>query len=99
MHRAVYLAEKIFTSGDDRILFTTFTRNLAADIEANLKKLCSPDVMRRIEVIHLDMWVTRLLKRSGYEYDIAYWPTDKRLKTAWDKAMALTPSRKYPTFE
>jgi len=54
MHRAAYLAEKVFSADEDRILFTTFTRNLAADIEANLAKLCAPQAMKRIEVVHLD---------------------------------------------
>jgi hypothetical protein len=30
--RARYLAEEVFTSKDDRILFTTFTKNLPTDI-------------------------------------------------------------------
>lgn len=92
MHRATYLADKVFNGAGDRILFTTFTANLAADIRANLKKLCTPEVLRRIEVVHLDKWVIGLLKRSGYEYDIAYWPGDARLTAAWDKAMALAPA-------
>lgn len=92
MHRAAYLAEQVFTGDDDRILFTTFTKNLAADIQANLQKLCAPEALRRIEVIHLDLWVTRLLKRSGYDYEIAYWPGDPRLKKAWGNSMALAPS-------
>jgi hypothetical protein len=96
MHRAAYLAEQVFTGDDDRILFTTFTKNLAADIQANLKKLCSPEALRRIEVIHLDLWATRLLKRSGYDYQIAYWPGDPRLKKAWGNALALAPSGLFP---
>ncbi len=90
MHRAAYLAEKIFNKPESRILFTTFTQNLAADIQSNLRKLCSADALNRIEVVHLDKWVTGLLKRSGYEYQIAYWKKDKKLRAAWDKAMALS---------
>ena len=40
MHRARYLAEEVFTGRDDRILLTTFTKNLATDISQNLRKLC-----------------------------------------------------------
>ena len=32
MHRAKFLAEQVFAGKDDRILLTTFTRNLATDI-------------------------------------------------------------------
>ena len=34
MHRAAYLAEKVFTGAGDCILFTTFTKNLAQDIRS-----------------------------------------------------------------
>jgi superfamily I DNA/RNA helicase len=57
IHRAKWLAENIFTKNNDKILFTTFTRNLAADIKGNLAKICQPEVMRRIEVMNLDRWV------------------------------------------
>ncbi len=41
MHqRARWLAEKVFTKENDRILFTTFTKNLAADIGKASRKLC-----------------------------------------------------------
>src|SRR5690554_1523398 len=70
MHRAVYLAQHVFNGERDRILFTTFTRNLAADIEENLKKICDPSALERIEVIHLDRWVHHFLKRQGYPHRI-----------------------------
>ena len=41
MHRAKFLAETRYTGPDDRILVTTFTRNLAADICAiTVGKFC-----------------------------------------------------------
>ena len=89
MHRAVYLAEKVFKEPTDRILFTTFTRNLAADISANLDAMCSPDVKRRIEVTHIDKWVAGLLKRAGYGYKLAYWGQGDTLQRLWDLSMQL----------
>ena len=91
MHRAAYLAEKVFRHPDDRVLFTTFTRNLAADIEANLRKLCGPEVLARIEVTHLDKWVADLLRRAGYDYEVAYWQGrgQGKLGRLWDDAVAL----------
>ena len=98
MHRAAYLAEKVFNGEDDRILFTTFTRNLAVDIAENLRKLCSTRAQKRIEVVHLDRWVASLLKRAGYEYDIAYWGMGSRLQDLWEKALALAPDGFPSTF-
>lgn len=49
MHRAKWLAEQRTPDGK-RVLFTTFTRNLAIDIEDNLRTLCGAGTMNRVEV-------------------------------------------------
>ena len=72
IHRAKWLVQNRFTNPNDRILFTTFTRNLAVDIEANLKSICSTDQMRRIRVVNLDAWVAEFLRQEGVETRIVY---------------------------
>lgn len=89
IHRAKYLVEKVFTEEHDKILFTTFTRNLAADIKENLAKICPDKFMRRIEVVNLDRWVLSFLKKNDYNYDIDY---GERTKPLWEKALTLAPS-------
>ena len=64
MHRARWLARNL--PEGERILFTTFTRNLAADIENNLRAICTPEEMKRIEVVNLDRWVQRFLRGKRY---------------------------------
>ena len=73
-----------------RILFTTFTRNLAADIEHNLRAICAPEEMARIEVTNLDRWVARFLRRRRYQFRIVY---DRRRDAgeAWRRALDLKP--------
>lgn len=88
MHRARWLARKIFTGEQDWILFTTFTRNLAADIQSNLQTICSPEEQARIEVVNLDKWVSDFLKRSGYSYRIIY---SNKTDELWAQAMAAAP--------
>lgn len=87
MHRAKWLAENWLLK-NKKLLFTTFTRNLAVDIEANLKALCSPQTLARIEVVNLDAWVRRFLRQHSYEYEIVWGCDDDR----WELAMALKPS-------
>ena len=70
MHRAKHLASKL--ASDEKILFTTFTSNLASDIKDNLKKICSVEELRKIEVINLDAWVVQSLREHGYSYKIIY---------------------------
>lgn len=92
MHRAAWLAQRIYTGERDRILFTTFTSNLAADISQNLDKLLDGAPRKRVEVLHLDAWVTNFLKANGYDYKIEYWKDDSGLAAeAWAKAVASGP--------
>ena len=89
MHRAKWLAERI-TDENQRVLFTTFTKNLATDIEANLKSICSPEVMRRIEVVNLDKWVSQYLNKRNYSYKLLF--DFSKLKPLWSQALDLMPS-------
>ncbi len=82
MHRAKLLASK--ATADERILFTTFTANLASDIRENLKKICTTEEMRRIEVIHLDAWVSNYLRENGYTATINY---DNEISKLWEEAI------------
>ena len=92
MHRANYLAEELLDN-DDRILFTTFTKNLARDIEENLKSLCSEKAMRRIEVRPIDAWVHDFLRTQGYEHSIKYYQEGSGiLSELWSQAMELRPT-------
>lgn len=89
IHRAKWLAENAFTQENDNILFTTFTRNLAADIKENLSKICPGKLMRRIEVVNLDRWVSAFLRKNDYTYEIDY---GQRTRPLWEKALNLVPS-------
>ena len=90
MHRAKWLAENFFTEDNDRILFTTFTRNLSVDIKTNLQKLCSPQIMRRIEVINIDAWVSRFLKKQDYDYKIIF---DKEAQPLWKNSLNIAENK------
>jgi mRNA-degrading endonuclease RelE of RelBE toxin-antitoxin system len=90
MHRAKWLAEKALKSGDSGILFTTFTKNLAIDIEQNLKAICSPEIMRKIEVINLDAWVKRFLAKQGYPIKFVFQDQHEQ-NLIWEKALVLKP--------
>ncbi|MBY5946834.1 UvrD-helicase domain-containing protein [Photobacterium rosenbergii] len=92
MHRAVWLASQMEKTQSGKILFTTFTRNLAADIKANLKKIASEDEMSRIEVTNIDGWITRFLKRFNYDFKVVY-ETDKEREICWKYALDQAPAQ------
>ncbi len=90
MHRAKWLAEHRFNRPQDRILFTTFTKNLAVDIEANLRSICSKEVMQRIRVINIHAWVEEFLKSEGVDATIVY--DENATKDIWDTAYIIAPT-------
>lgn len=88
LHRAKWLAKNRTPEGK-KVLFTTFTRNLALDIEQNLKSLFLEDPdFDKIEVCNLDRWVHRFLRQCSYEHQIIY----KRDAVSWGRAMQLASS-------
>jgi len=84
MHRAKHLASQC--EGQQRILLTTFTANLAADIRENMRKICTIEELRRIEVVHLDAWVNQFLRESCFSAQIGY---DDVIDPLWEKAVLL----------
>jgi len=84
MHRAKHLANDVFTAKNDRILFTTYTANLAQNVEELLSTLC-PECKDRIEAIHLHSWAARFMKSNGAGFDIAY---GEDLDDCWEHAWA-----------
>lgn len=83
MHRAKYLAGQL--TGRQKVLFTTFTVNLAKDIEDNLRKICTNEEMKHIEVINIDALVHRLLSENDYHVEVLY--DEERLYDLWNEAM------------
>ena len=82
MHRARHLASKVFSDNKDRILFTTYTGNLAQNVEEMLSTLC-PECKERIEAVHLHSWAARFMKSHGTGFDIA---DSEDLDACWEQA-------------
>lgn len=88
MHRAQWLASRL--TDNQKILFTTFTKNLAQDIAQNLKSICHEEYAQ-IEVINLDKWVSQFLRKQGYDYQLAL--DSEQLKKLWDQAYSEKPTQ------
>lgn len=88
MHRAKWLAENR-TLDKQKVLFTTFTKNLALDIEDNLKTLCSKSTLEKIEVRNLDSWVHSFMRSKKLEHRIVYGRKTEGALQAWQAAMTL----------
>lgn len=89
MHRTKWLAENVAIN-NGKVLFTTFTRNLATDIQQNLNKICSQETLGRIEVMNLDAWVVSFLKKQGYDYGLLM--DNQEEKRLWEQAYSEKPA-------
>lgn len=93
MHRARWLARRLIERLDNqdgnRVLLTTFTRNLATDIEQHLRQLCEPDELARIEVINIDRLVSRLVRQPGAPRLV--YDSQKAYRDIWDLALQVRP--------
>lgn len=69
VHRAVHLVKNVFPAAQDRVLFTTFTRNLAEAIAADLTEL-DPLAAQRIAVRTLNSIAAEVLHQAGLSYSI-----------------------------
>lgn len=88
IHRAKWLTASLNNSSHKKVLFTTFTKNLAADISEHLTQICSHSELSNIETVNIDSWVHKFLKRNNYNYDIVY-PGDSNPKrvNSWKRAL------------
>jgi superfamily I DNA/RNA helicase len=92
MHRAKWLADHRSPDGK-KVLFTTFTRNLASDIEQNLRTLCGAGTMSKLEVKNLDAWVHGFMRSRKLEHRIVYDRKQDAALQAWQAAMAVRDTK------
>lgn len=78
MHRTKSLLENVFPRQDDHILVTTYTKNLALDLESHLRSLCRSQASR-LEVINLHAWAKRYMQAQGFQFVPVDQATKQRL--------------------
>ncbi len=86
MHRARQLALKL--SNNQKVLFTTFTKNLAENVESILKSLCGEE-FHQIDVQHVHDHAMSWLKPSGH-LSVG---SDDDLALAWDQVAVDNPTK------
>jgi superfamily I DNA/RNA helicase len=61
LHRVKHLAEQLPPGQDRPILLTTFTKNLTTDLRLRLASLIEPELLARVDVVHIDQLAARVL--------------------------------------
>ncbi|MEZ4383400.1 MAG: 3'-5' exonuclease [Nannocystaceae bacterium] len=95
MHRARHLARNVFKGPGDRILFTTFTTNLAADIRHSLQQMCGAE-FERIDVKHLQEVARDTLNSRGIKLQPL--AREPQLRKAWEQALDGNALDFHPVF-
>jgi hypothetical protein len=85
IHRARFLARQLVTTGSEsRVLFATYTKSLAANLERTLQGFCEPEESRRIHVVTVDALARQVL--SGTDVKIRPASSDELRDLADDAA-------------
>lgn len=90
IHRARHLSDRLEREGSEsKVLCTTFTKNLAQNIESQLTELAGPQILKRVEVRHIDALARSILaignedRRPRLRGD-----TDPVITEVWEAAQA-----------
>jgi superfamily I DNA/RNA helicase len=92
MHRAKALAD----TQSGRILFTTFTRNLARAIEHNLALLGGPELLARVDVLNVDRLAHQVVREA--EGTLPKVTQDDELNRLWEEVVDELGVAWTPTF-
>ena len=95
LHRAVKLVQNPDWDKTKKLLFTTFTANLATDIEQYVRMLCPRELKNLIEVTNIDAWVTEYLRRMQISLKVVY-QDQMDFGICWNNAMAFFDGNDLP---
>jgi superfamily I DNA/RNA helicase/mRNA-degrading endonuclease RelE of RelBE toxin-antitoxin system len=83
LHRVVHLADRLPAGGGRDILFTTFNKNLAADLRSRLLELADRDLLDRVEVTNIDALASKVVTEAE-PGTRRHWMDDSKAIEAWD---------------
>ena len=87
LHRVVHLADRLPAGGSRDILFTTFNKNLAADLRSRLLELAGRDLVDRVEVTNIDALAAKVVA-AAEPGTRRHWMDDSKAIEGWE-AMLL----------
>lgn len=93
LHRARHLVRLPDWKPKDKVLFTTFTKNLALDLAVQLKTLCSKIEVNRIQVVNIDAWLATFVRQNGGGREVAYpGAPGSPYELCWEAALERRPT-------
>ncbi|GAA4241774.1 3'-5' exonuclease [Actinomadura meridiana] len=64
LHRVKHLVDRLPPGDDKPVLFTTFNKNLAADLRKRLLELGGPETVSRVEIVNIDKLAADVVARA-----------------------------------
>ncbi|MFC9428082.1 UvrD-helicase domain-containing protein [Streptomyces sp. NPDC056987] len=64
LHRVKHLVDTLPPGRTKPVLFTTFNKNLAADLRSRLLSLGGPQTLARVDILHVDQLATRVVSEA-----------------------------------
>ena len=64
LHRVKHLVDRLPPGNGKDVLFTTFNKNLAADLRNRLLELAGRDILERVEVVNIDSLASKVLSEA-----------------------------------
>ncbi|KUF20423.1 UvrD-helicase domain-containing protein [Streptomyces silvensis] len=64
LHRVKHLVDQLPPGHNKPVLFTTFNKNLAADLRSRLLSLGGPETLDRVDIVHVDQLATRVVSEA-----------------------------------
>lgn len=64
LHRVKHLVDQLPPGHNKPVLFTTFNKNLAADLRSRLLSLGGPQTLARVDILHVDQLATRVVSEA-----------------------------------
>ena len=85
IHRACWLAVQVFAGQEDKILFLSYSADVARGVSHTLREMCPSVVFDRIEVDTIDRWAASRLEQlmPGFKSPVTH---AKSVEKAWDRA-------------
>ncbi|HUY47349.1 MAG TPA: UvrD-helicase domain-containing protein [Streptosporangiaceae bacterium] len=87
LHRVKWLVERLPSGSSGRdVLFTTFNKNLAADLRQRLLLLGGPEILDRVDVVNIDRLTTQVVHEAQPGTRL-HWMDDAKAIDLWREVM------------
>lgn len=87
LHRVKHLVDRLQPGSSKDVLFTTFNKNLAADLRSRLLELAGREILERVEVVNIDSLASKVVAEAE-PGSRRHWMDDFKAVELWE-AMLL----------